>query len=74
MSQFLVLNEVLNLAAYIDSGSGKNPKILALASCDLSSLEMATFLGLHSYSGNDYRTREKYTKVLVYICRAWFVS
>ena len=45
----------------------KTINIFALFACDLSSLEKATFLGLHSYSGNDYGTSEKYTRVLVYI-------
>ena len=43
----LVPNEVLNLAVFIDSGSGKNQKILASLSCDFSALE-ATLLRLHS--------------------------
>ena len=50
----LLANEVSNLTIYIDSGTGKSRKIVELASCDLSSLEKAALLGLHSYSGNDY--------------------
>lgn len=43
-----------NLLVFIDSGTGKNRKILDLAACDLSAIQREALLGLHAFSGNDY--------------------
>ena len=50
----LLASHVPNLQVFIDSGTGKNRKILDLAACDLSVTQRKALLGLHAFSGNDY--------------------
>ena len=38
----------------LDSGTGKNRKILDLAACELSANQRKALLGFHAFSGNDY--------------------
>ena len=50
----LLASHVPNLQVFIDSGTGKNRKILDLAACELSATQREALLGLHAFSGNDY--------------------
>ena len=43
-----------NVHVYIDNGTGKNRRILALNKCDLTDQQQKALVGVHEFTGNDY--------------------
>ena len=43
-----------NVHVYIDNGTGKNRRVLALNKCDLNDQQRNASVGVHAFNGNDY--------------------
>ena len=50
----LLANEQRNLRIFMDTGTGKDRKLLDLSACDLSNQQNQALLGVHAFTGNDY--------------------